>query len=244
MPEGTGGAYQKETMYHRGRMPGGMLDWSGKPETYKVYPDSETFTLPVPGTGGGMSLGEALSSRRSVREFSPEPVTLEQLSFLLWASNGVQRKVQGYEFRTAPSAGALYPIETYVVVNRVERMGKGLYHYAIREHMLEELRKGDLSVEVAMAALDQEVCYHASAVFVFSAVFERSRWKYRQRAYRYIYLDAGHIGENLYLAATAEGLGACGIGALYDDELNDLLGVDGAGESAIYMAAVGRPGSI
>lgn len=242
MPEGIGDIYQRETKYHRGRMPAGTLDWSGKPDTYKVYPDSETFALPQPGTGDGMSLGEALSSRRSVREFSPGPVTLEQLSFLLWASTGLQRKERGYEYRTAPSAGALYPIETYVVVNKVEGVGKGLYHYGIREHLLEGLRNGDLSVEVAKAALDQEVCYHAAAVFVFSAVFQRSTWKYRQRGYRYIYLDAGHIGENLYLAATAEGLGACGIGALYDDELNELLGVDGVGESAIYMAAVGRPG--
>jgi SagB-type dehydrogenase family enzyme len=188
-----------------------------------------------------MSLDEALKKRTSVRDYSDEPLTLGDLSYLLWACTGIQRVEQGYEFRTAPSAGALYPIDTYVVANNVEGLEAGLYHYAIRAHALEELRTGDLRLETAKAALGQGVCYDAAAVFVWTAVFSRSKWKYEQRGYRYIYMDAGHMGENLYLAATALELGACTVGALFDDELNQLLGVDGTEESAIYMAAVGHP---
>jgi len=242
MAKPIGDAFQTETAYVRGQMPQGSIDWSAKPDTYKVYPDSETLALPSPVAGSGTALEQAIRQRRSVREFSKEPIGVRRLSYLLWAATGLRGEEKGYEFRTAPSAGALYPIETYVVVNRVAGVGKGLYHYSVRGHLLEKLREGDLSVDVAGAALDQELCYRAAVVFVFSAVFERSKWKYSQRAYRYVYLDAGHIGENLYLAATAEGLGACGIGALYDNELNRILGVDGVEESAIYMAAVGVPG--
>jgi len=241
MPDGIGDRYQKETRYQRERMPFRTLDWAGKPLVYKDYPEAGVVELPAPGRPDDPGLHEAILARRSVREYSDEPIDMDQLSYLLWACTGIQRVEQGYEFRTAPSAGALYPIETYVSANRVEGLSNGLYHYSIRRHALEELRAGDLGTELARAALDQALCIEAAAVFVWTAVFERSRWKYEQRGYRYIYMDAGHICENLYLAATGLGLGACAIGALFDDELNAVLGVDGAEESAIYMCAAGKP---
>ncbi len=241
MPEGIGDRYHRETKYYPGRMSGRGLDWSSKPSPYKEYPGSRMIELTPPEPSAGMSLDEALRKRTSVRDYSSEPISRRDLSYLLWASSGIQRIEQGYEFRTSPSAGALYPIETYVVANNVSELEQGLYHYAIRAHLLEELRPGDLRLETARAALGQAVCYDAAAVFVWTAVFYRSKWKYEQRGYRYIYMDAGHIGENLYLAATSLGLGACTVGALFDDELNQLLGVDGGEESAIYMAAVGHP---
>ncbi|MHC4168905.1 MAG: SagB/ThcOx family dehydrogenase, partial [Planctomycetota bacterium] len=159
----------------------------------------------------------------------------------LWASTGIQRIEGGYEFRTAPSAGALYPIETYLVVNNVKGIEPGIYHYSIRAHQLEQLRRGSFGRQTAAAALGQGMCATACAVFIWSAIFERCKWKYGQRAYRYIYLDAGHIAENLALAATSLNRGTCEIGALYDDQANAIIGVDGIDESVICMAAVGIP---
>jgi SagB-type dehydrogenase family enzyme len=236
-----GDRYHRETKYFPEKMSGKGLDWASKPSLYKEYPGARRIELPEPWPRKEMSLDEALRKRTSVRTYSPQPLSLKDLSYLLWACTGIQRIEQNYEFRTAPSAGALYPIETYVVANNVEDLDHGLFHYAIRGHLLEELRLGELGLEAARAALGQRVCYDAAAVFIWTAIFYRSKWKYEQRGYRYIYMDAGHIGENLYLAATSLDLGACAIGALFDDELNRLLDVDGEEESAIYMAAVSHP---
>jgi SagB-type dehydrogenase family enzyme len=176
--------------------------------------------------------------RRSVRHFTDETVTKSELSQLLWAAQGITNPESG--IRTAPSAGALYPVETYLVVNAIEQIEPGVYHYAVDRHELEQLRAGDFRSPVAQSALDQEMAYHASVVFVWTAIFERSKWKYKQRAYRYIYLDAGHIAQNVALAAVALNLGSCQVGALYDDEVNALLGIDGTEESVVYMTVVGK----
>jgi len=237
----AGERFQKETKYYRDRMSGLRLDWSSPPKPYKVYPDSQKIALPPPVSPSDTSLLGAIKKRRSIRRFADSPVTKELLSYLLWASTGISRKEAGYEFRTAPSAGALYPIETYLCVNNIGAIDPGIYHYAIREHKLETLRTGYHSVEVAEAALDQEMCGDCAVLFMWTAIFQRSKWKYGQRAYRYVYLDAGHIAENIALAAAAAGLGSCQIGALYDDEANSILEVDGAEESVIYMSAVGHP---
>jgi SagB-type dehydrogenase family enzyme len=145
-----------------------------------------------------------------------------------------------YELRVAPSAGALYPVETYLSVQKVEGIGQGIYHYNVRLHELDLLRSGDLRFDLARAALDQDFLAEAAVVFAWTAVFPRSKWKYQERAYRYVYLDAGHIAQNVALAAVALGLGSCQVAALFDEEVNALLGVDGKEESIIYMTAVGR----
>jgi len=240
MKEGVGDTFQKETKYRRGKLPGGGLDWSAKPETHKRYPGTVVVDLPSPALDQRCSVWEAMRTRRSVREFIDKPISPDQLSNLLWAAQGITARVQGYGLRAAPSAGALYPLELYLAVHNVSAIEPGLYHYAVETHQMEQLAKGDFRLKVARAALDQEVAYAANAVFVWTAVFERSRWKYKQRAYRYIYLDAGHSAQNLALAAVALGLGSCHIAALYDDEANELMGVDGTTESTIYMTAVGR----
>jgi len=236
----VGDRFQRETKYFPDKMAGGGLDWSRKPDPYKRYPDSVKVALPAFAPDRPMTLDAVLRQRRSVRRFDGQPLSLGQLSYLLWAATGVERREGGYAYRTAPSAGALYPIETYVVVNDVRKLEPGLYHYAIDRHELEQLRGGDLRGAVAAAALGQEMCLAAPAVLVWTAVVERSKWKYRQRAYRYIYLDAGHIAENLALGAVSLGLGTCQIGALFDDEVNRILGVDGVEETTIYMSVVGR----
>ncbi len=241
MSEGIGDRYLRETKYHPERMLGRDLDWAAKPSAYKEYPSSRRVELPAPVPRREADLHRVLLARSSVRDYSGEPLSLADLSYLLWACAGIRRVAQGYAFRTSPSAGALYPIETYAVANNVRGLEPGLYHYAVRAHALEELRLGDLRLETARAALYQGICADAAAVLVWTAVFERSKWKYEQRGYRYVFMDAGHMCENLYLVATGQGLGVCAVGALFDDELNALLGVDGVEESAIYMAAVGHP---
>ena len=187
---------------------------------------------------GGAELWNTIQARRSVRRYGSRPLTLAELSQLLWAAQGVTGEREGRRFRAAPSAGALYPVETYLCVNSVQSVEQGIYHYAIPDHTLELLDEGDFSTDVARAALDQQMCADAAVVFIWTAIFQRSKWKYKQRAYRYIYLDAGHIAENLALAATARDLASCHIAAIYDDEANEIIDVDGTEESTIYMTAI------
>jgi SagB-type dehydrogenase family enzyme len=144
-------------------------------------------------------------------------------------------------FRASPSAGACYPLDTYVIVNRVEGLEVGLYFYDVREAALEARRRGDLSSAIADACLRQTMVAEAGVVFAWVAVPARSKHRYHERAYRYIYMDAGHIGQNLHLAATGLGLGCCAIGAFLDDEVNAILGVDGLNETAVYLSVVGWP---
>jgi SagB-type dehydrogenase family enzyme len=167
-------------------------------------------------------------------------MTFGELSQLIWATQGITRRVRGFDFRACPSAGALYPIETYVVVNWVEGLLPGVYHYSVRAEELVFLREGLFGPALRDAGLGQEMLAEAASVFVWSAVVERSKWKYRERAYRYIYMDAGHIGQNLYLAATSMGLGCCTVGAFFDEEVNSLIGADGDNEIAVYLGVVGR----
>lgn len=241
MKEGPGDSFQIETKYYRGKLSGGPLLWQAKPETYKNYPSSPKIKLDPSQEKGGLSLWEAIRDRRSVRNFSAESLERAQLSQLLWASQGITAEYMGHELRAAPSAGALYPVETYLAVQNVEGIEPGIYHYDVSHHELHQLRLGDFRSSVAQAALDQNFTSTANVVFIWTAVFERSKWKYSQRAYRYVYLDAGHIAQNVALAAVALGLGSCQVGALYDDEVNSIIEVDGERESVLYMTIVGHP---
>ncbi len=196
------------------------------------------FRLPEPVTEGGMGLWECIARRRSFREYSPIPLSLSELSQLLWATQGITEPY--FRLRAAPSAGALYPLETYVVVNLAEGLERGVYRYLVEEHALEMRLKGDLRQSIASAALEQEFLADAGAVFIWTAVPERTKSRYGERGWRYIYKDAAHACANLYLAAVALGLGCCAIGACFDDEVNWLLGIDGVRETVVYLASVGR----
>lgn len=241
MPQGIGDLFQQQTKYYRDQMSSRALDWSSKPPLYKEYSRAERIELPKFEIHASMPLHEILMNRKSIRRFKERPLTLQQLSYLLWASTGIQRTEDGFDFRTSPSAGALYPIETYLVVNNVNDLERGVYHYAIKQHALEVIGFGDHREKVRLAALFQEMCFHAPVVFIWTAVFFRSIWKYEQRAFRYVYLDAGHIAANLALSSTALGLGSCQIAALFDDEVNAIIEVDGYDESTLYMSVVGVP---
>ena len=241
--EKIGKRFQEETKYDPDAMEGHTLDWNRQPEPYKNYEAPlAIIPLPEPDLTGNSDLWQLLARRRSRREYNAgQPLTPAKLSALLWATQGVTARYGEVLFRTAPSAGGLYPVETYLFVRAVEGFEPGIYHFRPQAFDLEFLKKGDLARELAEAALGQTLVMAASVTFIWTALVERSRWKYRQRAYRYIYLDAGHIGENLYLAAGALGLGVCAIGAFYDDRANRIIGVDGIEETVIYMATAGWP---
>jgi SagB-type dehydrogenase family enzyme len=241
MDETVGDDFQTKTKYLRNKSLGGNLDWANKPEIYKDYHSNKTIQLSNKFQDSTISFAQVLKKRKSIRTFSTKPLSKVDLAFLLWTSTGIQRTEHGYEFRTSPSAGALYPIETYIAANNVEDIKKGLYHYNIKKHLLEEIELGNFGNKLAYAALDQQMCADASAVFIWTAIFRRSKWKYSQRAYRYIYLDAGHIAQNLALAATSIACGSCECGAFFDNELNSIIGIDGIIESTICLSVVGYP---
>ena len=238
-----GDKFQQETKYDPEKLMAYSLDWSRRPEPYKNYESPlAIIPLPEPDMKTESNLWQLLQGRRSRREYDAERTLKgELLSALLWATQGITAKYGESLFRTAPSAGGLYPVETYLSLRAVEGLQPGIYHFRPHALDLEFLRKGDHSRELAQAALGQMMVMDAQCTFIWTAVVERSKWKYRQRAYRYIYLDAGHIAQNLYLAAEGMGLGVCAIGALFDDKVNSLLRIDGVEETVLYMATVGWP---
>ena len=230
-------------LYHRWSMPGHGLDfpipsWGERPASYKTYPDAEHIPLPEPSWTSNMAVGQALEIRRSHRDYAARSLSKEALSALLYAAQGIT--LDRLAFRAAPSAGALYPIELYPVVHNVEGVSAGVYHYAVRVHGLERLEAGDFRGRVTRAGLHQAFLGDAGVCFLLTAVFQRTRWKYHQRAYRYVLLEAGHVAQNIYLAATSLALGACAVGAFYDRQFNDLLRLDVQEEAVVYLVSVGE----
>ena len=207
-------------------------------ETYKVYSEAEKVKLPT-AWKIERSLDEILQYRRSCRRYYEKPLSMNDLAVMLWASQGISGRAGSFYFRTAPSAGALYPVETYLSVQNVEGLAQGLYHFQPAEFTLEKLQEGFVGKKVAEAALGQNFMAKAGVVFIWSAILRRNFSKYGHRGLRYIMMDAGHVCQNLLLAAEGLELGACPVAAFYDDELNRLLGLDGQEESVIYLAAVG-----
>ncbi len=212
---------------------------------YKNYPDAPKIKLPNPGYKG-MVLEDALRKRRSIRsedDFSDEALSLEELSQLLFAADGItgELKDRGINLRTAPSGGALYPIEIYLAVNRVKGLEPGVYHYLVLGHSLELLRKGDIAKEAAFACAGQKEAEKAAVTFIFTGIPARSTQKYDVRGWRYVYLETGYISQNIYLEATSLGLASTAMGAFYDDEISNFIGIDNRKEVPLHTHAVGRP---
>jgi SagB-type dehydrogenase family enzyme len=236
---GIGERFHYDTRLTLTGVAGSLFRWKARPPQYKTYADRPSVRL-TPPTFKGVPLEEAIRRRRSERDFSGKAMSIEELSQLLYAASGITGQSDSQPLRSAPSAGALYPIETYVVVNNVEGLSMGLYHYNVPGHTLELLKEGNFKGKITHCALDQEMAGQANVTFILTAIFDRTTWKYDERGYRYAYIEAGHISQNLYLQATSLGLGSVAIGAFYDDSLNKLLDVDGKTEAAIYMHAVGK----
>lgn len=243
--EGIGERFQEETKYTPETIGGHYLDWDTAPEPYKNYRDTiERIPLPSAAPPQSANIWKVFADRRSVRDYSTDRVLpLSLLSCLLTATQGITHREGGFTFRSVPSAGGLYPIETYLLVRAIDGLKEGFYHFRPHRFDLEFIRAGDFSWALSEAALGQTMIADAQVTFIWSAVVARSKWKYRQRAYRYIYIDAGHIAQNLYLAGTAAGLGVCAVGAFFDDQINNLVGLDGKDETALYLASVGWPAS-
>jgi SagB-type dehydrogenase family enzyme len=190
------------------------------------------IVLPPVATKGEVSLEELLWKRRSVREFDARPLGTDEISRLCFAASGISDKGRG--LRTAPSAGALYPLELHVV-NR-----EGRYRYLPEKHALSLEKSGDLHMALMKAALSQKSIDSAPCVFIISAVYERTRKKYGDRTERYVHMEAGHAAQNLLLEATALGLGGVPIGAFLDDAVKQALELR-AEEVPLYLIPVGTP---
>lgn len=188
-------------------------------------------SLPPPRMKGPLSLEETLLRRRSVRAYTDRPLTREEVGQLLWAAQGITREDR---YRTAPSAGALYPLELYVAG------AGGVWHYVPQGHVLEKWVAEDRRPRLCEAALSQAAVCRAPAVFVVAAVFARTAQKYGDRATRYVWLEAGHAAQNLLLQAVALGLGAVPIGAFYDDQVRTALDLP-ADHAPLYLIPVGEP---
>lgn len=191
----------------------------------------DRIDLPQPEVTGGGALTEVLAQRRSVRQYQPQPLELTDVSQLLWAAQGV---TSSNGRRTAPSAGALYPLELYLVTP------DGQYRYDPNRHQLEVLGEDDVRTELSRAALSQEAVETAPAVFVVAAVHSRTEQKYGERTERYVNLEAGHAAQNLLLQAVVLGLGAVPVGAFDDDEVQEVLSLPSDHEP-LYLIPVGHP---
>jgi SagB-type dehydrogenase family enzyme len=192
-----------------------------------------------------MTLRQAIEQRKSLRTYSDKPFTQEELSFFLWACCWAKefKSTEAIELtrRNVPSAGSRHPFEYHLLINRVEGLKPGLYYYHPLKHSL--IRRDvpeTIAKDILDACLEQEMVETSAFTLIMTAVPYRTVWRYQQRAYRYLYLDAGHVGQNAHLAAEALGAGACMIGAYQDEAMNDCLGVDGVEEFVIYVATVGK----
>jgi SagB-type dehydrogenase family enzyme len=240
--KGLAFSYVQGTKYYRERSPRDDLGSIPTPERFKTYREAEKLQLPQPDLSEPADLWQCLAKRRSERNTTPDPLRIEELSKLLWAAQGVTARAGMHLLRTAPSAGALYPFENYLYIDRVEGVPQGIYHFDVAEFALARLQEGDFNQQITAASLGQPVVRKAAVVIIWTAVMLRCMVKYRDRAVRYIAMDLGHVCQNVQLAATALGFGSCPIGAFFDDEINTLLELDGEEETALYMVTVGKLG--
>ncbi len=218
------------------------------PPVEKPCPEgASVFKLPAPGKWGSMkeiNLTDAVRKRESVRKYTGGRFTLDELSYILWASQGVRgRAGAGHVKRTVPSAGCRHALETYAACFRVDSLPKAVYRFLPLSHSLVEVSaRGGLENELSEAALGQDFVGNSAAAFIWTAVPYRMEWRYGEASHKVIALDAGHACQNLSLACVAAGAGSCPVAA-YDQELSDsFAGVDGRDEFVIYIAAAGKTG--
>jgi SagB-type dehydrogenase family enzyme len=193
-----------------------------------------TIQLPLPDRDGSVSVEKAISSRRSVRQYRNDPLSLEIVSQRMWASQGITHDGWG---RAAPSAGATYPLEIYILANRVEGLEPGIYRYLVKEHALELIKKEDLSKQLSGAALGQNMIREAAFNIIIAADYKRTTGRYGTRGKRYVHVEVGHVGQNIYLQAETLGLGTVAVGAFDDEKVQTLIGCE---EKILYIMPVGK----
>jgi SagB-type dehydrogenase family enzyme len=221
------------------------------PLLYRMMFTSRKRYRPAPRaalTSGAESgqLGKLIGSRRSRREFDARPLALEQVATILNLGMGETAAAdtdagRPRSFRAAPSAGALYPLEAYLLAERVDDLARGLHHYDPTDNVLEHIDSAQ-SLSTLAAATGMEELSSAPAMLVITAIPARSRLKYGERAYRFILIETGHVAQNMILAAEQLGLSACPIGGFVDDEVDGILGIDGLDEISLYIIAIGHAG--
>jgi SagB-type dehydrogenase family enzyme len=214
-----------------------------RPRQFRTFPGVSRVSLPSAPLELSESLGSVLARRESTRDFSDEALPLADLARLLDGSYGVRgERDDGEEWalvRPSPSAGGLYPIELYVATARVEELTDGVYHYDPRTRELELLAAGGFQDEIGALTIGQDMIARANVVVLLAAAFDRTMWKYGQRGYRYVWLDAGHVAQNLYLVATALRLGVVAVGGFIDDEVAEVFRLP-EDERPIYLVCAGR----
>nr|WP_320161951.1 SagB/ThcOx family dehydrogenase [uncultured Methanoregula sp.] len=243
-PAGTGQEFMERTKY---RYIGKSDQQQGIPQPPLELPADPALpliSLPRPDAMElpPVDLREAIEHRTSIRSYAREPLSLDELGFLLWCTQGV-KTIHGNlaTLRTVPSAGARHAFETYILVNDVEGLSGGMYRYLALSHRLQQVDTDPtLSIRVTAACFDQQFINRSGVVFLWTAVPYRMTWRYGERGYRDLHLDAGHVCQNLYLAAEATGCGVCAIAAFDDDEMNRILGINGTDQFLIYLATVGK----
>jgi len=209
------------------------------------YKEVEKIKLPQDYINLPFSLDKVLKVRSSKRDYTGEGLTLQELSTLLYFSYGIRKFTQAYNtdrfpVRMSPSSGGLQAIELYIVINKVGNIKKGIYHYNPLEHSLELIYEGNFRRKMVNLCVKQEFIHNASVVIILSCVMKRLVWKYKIRAYRYTHMDAGFVGQNIYLVSTALRLGVCAIAGFFDDELNKLLKIDGKNEFITLLLSIGK----
>jgi SagB-type dehydrogenase family enzyme len=243
-PKGIGREFMERTRYKYLSVSAQQRGLPQPPLQAPYEGAAEPIDLPAPSEieVPGVDLRLAIEARESVRRYAEEPLSLAELSYLLWCTQGV-KGVQGTyaTFRNVPSAGARHALETYLLVNRVEGLRPGLYRFLALEHALVavDLEPG-VAEAVTVACWDQAMVQRCAATFIWVAVAERMVWRYGERGYRYMHIDAGHVCQNLYLAAGSVGGGVCAIAAFSDEDMSRLLGLDGEEQFVIYVATVGK----
>ena len=215
-----------------------------QPPLQKGNESGEVIDLPKPDNLNleKIDLRKAIENRVSVRNYSQDPLALEELSYLLWCTQGVKEVIgSAATIRNVPSAGARHALETYILVNNVEGLEEGLYLFLPIEHKLSKIiSDNSVAEDVSQACLDRKFIKKSAVTFIWTAVTYRMKWRYGERGYRYMHLDAGHVCQNLYLSAESLNCGVCAIAAFFDDKLNAILDIDGEEEMAIYLATVGK----
>lgn len=216
------------------------------PLAWEPDPAAELIDLPEPSSVGigPVDLLALIENRRTLRRYTPDSLTLAELSYLLWITQGVKQVTpRPVTLRAVPSAGARHAFETLLLVNRVEGLEPGLYQYAALQHKLVLVNPDPtLADRLTAACLDQPHIKNSAVTFIWTAVAERMIYRYGMRGYRYLFLDAGHVCQNLYLGAESIGCGACALDAFEDAAVNGILGLDGEENFAIYMGTLGRRG--
>ncbi len=208
----------------------------GRCETMSPAIPPDKIQLPEPRYDGDVSVEHALRMRRSVRSYKDDPLDLSEISQILWSAQGI---TSPRRFRTAPSAGALYPLELYVIAGNVKNLSPAIYKYRPRNHVLVKSIPGDMRSELSRAALSQSAIKKAPAVLLFCAVFERTTKKYGRRGIRYVHMEVGHAAQNVCLQAIALGLNTAVIGAFRDEAVKEIAHLP-ADEQPLYFVPVGR----